>query len=300
LEHPAEPFKSPVMAGGLFAMDREYFWKLGGYDPGLDVWGGEQYELSFKIWQCGGTMVDAPCSRVGHIYRKFAPFPNPGIGDFMGRNYKRVAEVWMDEYKEYLYQRKPYYRDLDAGNISDLLALRAKLNCKPFKWFMTEVAFDLPKHYPPVEPKPFAEGELKSIGAGLCIDTRFRGQNDRFGLDDCISDNSQQGGEQLMELSWHEDMRPKKRTMCFDVSSSVDKAPVVLFPCHGMRGNQKFIYGLDTKRLFHPISGNCLDSDRSSREIFMSRCDSSKPTQQWKFTTVNEDLIKEQLENPSS
>jgi len=23
---------------------------------------------------CGGEMVDAPCSRIGHIYRKFAPF----------------------------------------------------------------------------------------------------------------------------------------------------------------------------------------------------------------------------------
>ena len=30
-------------------------------------------------------MVDAPCSRIGHIYRKFAPFPNPGVGDFVGR-----------------------------------------------------------------------------------------------------------------------------------------------------------------------------------------------------------------------
>lgn len=199
LERPSEPFKSPVMAGGLFAIDREYFWKLGGYDPGLDVWGGEQYELSFKIWQCGGTMVDAPCSRVGHIYRKFAPFPNPGIGDFMGRNYKRVAEVWMDEYKEYLYQRKPYYRDIDAGDLSDLLALRKKLNCKPFSWFMKEVAFDLPKHYPPVEPKPYAEGELRNVGAGLCVDTKYRGQNERFQLQPCISDKPNR--EEIEEAS---------------------------------------------------------------------------------------------------
>lgn len=46
-KHNSEPYRSPTHAGGLFAINREYFLDIGAYDPGLLVWGGENFEVFF-------------------------------------------------------------------------------------------------------------------------------------------------------------------------------------------------------------------------------------------------------------
>ncbi|XP_072447822.1 polypeptide N-acetylgalactosaminyltransferase-like 6 isoform X1 [Chiloscyllium punctatum] len=299
---PSDPFESPVMAGGLFAVDQRWFWELGGYDSGLEIWGGEQYEISFKVWMCGGHMYDAPCSRVGHIYRKYVPYKVPS-GTSLARNLKRVAETWMDEYAEYIYQRRPEYRHLSTGDLTTQKMLRKHLKCKDFKWFMTEVAWDLPKYYPPVEPSPAAWGEIRNVATNRCVDSKHGATGAELRLDVCIKDGSERtwSHEQIFTFGWREDIRPGEplhtRKFCFDAISH--SSFVTLYDCHGMKGNQYWRYRKD-KTLYHPVSNSCMDCNLADKKIFMSKCNPSVHTQQWIFQHVNLTVLDKFNSNSSS
>ncbi|XP_035734863.1 putative polypeptide N-acetylgalactosaminyltransferase 9 isoform X1 [Vespa mandarinia] len=270
-KNPAEPVWSPTMAGGLFSIDRAFFEKLGTYDSGFDIWGGENLELSFKTWMCGGTLEIVPCSHVGHIFRKRSPYKWRSGVNVLKRNSIRLSEVWLDEYAKYYYQRIGHDKG-NYGDVSERKALRKKLGCKSFKWYLDNI---YPELFIPGEA--VASGEVRNLGEGgnTCLDSPARKADlhKAAGLYPC----HRQGGNQYWMLSKIGEIR--RDESCLDYSGQ----DVILYPCHGSKGNQQWIYNSQTKQIRHGSSDKCLAITESKQRLLMEECSPSEPRQRWSF-----------------
>lgn len=165
---PEKPYKSYTMAGGLFAVRKDFFYEIGSYDDKMEFWGGENLELSFRTWQCGGRIEISSCSHVGHIFRSKRPYA-VGYGDYdwIAHNIKRAVVVWTDEYQSHFMKHQPVLVELDHGDISERLELRKRLKCRSFNWYLRNV-YDNKKFI--FDEQVFAYGNIRNPLTDLCID----------------------------------------------------------------------------------------------------------------------------------
>lgn len=132
-----EPYPTPALSGGIFAIWRDYWHASGTYDMNMSEWGGEHIEMSLRTWRCGGRIEVVPCSRIGHVFR--AKNPYVVHQSTLHKNLKRVALVWLDDHIEQVYGQHSQMRYLDAGDVQERIDFFETLNCKSMDWYLDNV-----------------------------------------------------------------------------------------------------------------------------------------------------------------
>lgn len=279
-EDPTEPIKTPIIAGGLFVIDRSWFNHLGKYDTAMDIWGGENFEISFRVWMCGGSLEIIPCSRVGHVFRKKHPYVFPeGNANTYIKNTRRTAEVWMDEFKLFYYSARPAARGKPYGDIRSREELRRSLNCKSFKWYLDNV-------YPELKIPDDSDIKTGVIRQRQnCLESRkLEGQDlPALTMGPCIETKTVPAVNQEWLYTHGQQIRQQQH--CLSLTTTFPASQVLLMPCNIADVKQK--WQKSGTHIEHLASHYCLDSEmaldgiESSKMLVISPCELSAYTQRW-------------------
>eukprot|EP00045_Choanoeca_perplexa_P012946 m.144167 g.144167 ORF g.144167 m.144167 type:complete len:630 (-) comp16187_c0_seq8:1312-3201(-) len=294
-----DPVPSPAMAGGLFAMRRDYFFESGSYDMGQKTWGGENLEMSFRLWMCGARIESVPCSRVGHVFRDRNPvkFVDSDPGTTITRNLNRVAAVWMDQYAS-IFHELAGGQEIDPGDVSERKELREKLKCKSFEWYLDSVYSDM---FVPVRDNLKARGSLRTEVLGQCISLTTVQFDDVRTLDlqDCKPGQSDQSWTDFYYTA--KPLNQIRKVLlfgdvCMQPSAEQDEEDqVVMGFCTPHNANwEKWTY-LDTNQLYHPATDKCLGTTTVKGKAFprMVPCKRAR-NQRWQFSSFSPYGVKEQ------
>ncbi|NXE97682.1 GLT13 acetylgalactosaminyltransferase, partial [Menura novaehollandiae] len=252
------PVRTPTMAGGLFSIDRNYFEEIGTYDAGMDIWGGENLEMSFRVIPLQGEAAAHPSHPAA---------PNPGT-------WIRINGIWRGlwDVPQTLMGCSPAIPGVvkvDYGDVSVRKALRESLKCKPFSWYLENVYPDsqIPRRY-------YSLGEIRNVETNQCLDNMGRKENEKVGFFNCHG----MGGNQV--FSYTADKEIRTDDLCLDVSRL--NGPILMLKCHHMRGNQLWEYDAERLTLRHLNSNQCLDEPSEEDRLVptMRECGSSR-SQQW-------------------
>ncbi|XP_007888017.1 polypeptide N-acetylgalactosaminyltransferase 3 [Callorhinchus milii] len=273
------PIKSPTFAGGLFAISSQYFRQIGSYDDQMEIWGGENIEMSFRVWLCGGQLEILPCSVVSHVFRTKSPHTFPKGTQVISRNLVRLAEVWMDDYKRIFYRRnqpaKKIASEKTYGDITQRLELKQHLQCKNFTWYLKNV-------YPEVfipDLFPIYHGAIKNLGSGTCLDA---GENNQGGKGIIMYACHGLGGNQYFEYTHTHEIRHNiDKELCIHNLQGA----AMLEEC--ARKGQKTVvspqqtWEVQDAQLVNPASNLCLATREG--KPYIAPCSPSDQYQKWMF-----------------
>lgn len=131
----------PILSGGLLGISRRWWTETGGYDEQMVNWGGENIDQSLRTWLCGGEIVALPQAEVAHMWRKEEDVRTQANYhvDVMSvlQNRARAAKGWYGNFTGKLHHYPAMaHIALEDLDVSGFHAVRERLSCRPFAWFL--------------------------------------------------------------------------------------------------------------------------------------------------------------------
>jgi polypeptide N-acetylgalactosaminyltransferase len=245
------------------------------------IYNGENYEMSIKIWLCGGQLLDVPCSHVAHMSKLRTIYRETDYGiNYDLRNLKRVAEVWLDDYKQFFYQNQSDRLEMDPGDLTERFKIKERLKCKPFKYFLDEIVPEMLERYPAHPRGDFAKGTIKfKAKSSLCI-TRREFFNEQLVLTKCNTDEETLIFEQQFTFTWN-------RFIVTEPWQCIDGGLPNVADCHFQHQEQFWIYNVTTHQLFNPYNDKCISKVKKSLNLTMTGCQENDVKQKFTWEYLN-------------
>ncbi|XP_040208886.1 polypeptide N-acetylgalactosaminyltransferase 15 [Rana temporaria] len=277
-QSPIIPFRTPVIPGSVIAVDRHYFQNIGAFDTGMEYSGVENIELSLRVWLCGGLVEIVPCSRVGHLSQIHST-SNITEDDAILRNKIRIAEVWMDSYRDVFYQS--FGTELLSNlskktDVTERKQLRLRLGCKGFQWFLENI-------YPEINNSVSVQGSyglLFNTEADSCVQAMYnsRMSHHMVELSDCAV--------KMDQLFVYHDRKIHSNfteSLCFDLMYE----QIVLTNCSV---KQASVWDFnEVGQLIHIPTSKCVETvsiETGKTFLFLSLCKKNQGNQTWKMILV--------------
>ena len=172
-------YESPALIGCAFAISRDLYDRLWGFDPHMRSWGTEDLDLALKAWLAGAPILHDPEAVVGHYFRaSFDNYPVP-VEDVlvnqlrMARKHftQTVWEEWLaairrstqadtNGHPEGLWARAWHQFESDRSSVEQERAYLQALRVHDEFWYARH--FDLP--WPRVQTALAANGAAAGAG----------------------------------------------------------------------------------------------------------------------------------------
>ncbi|XP_073698667.1 polypeptide N-acetylgalactosaminyltransferase 16-like [Garra rufa] len=150
-------------------------------------------------------------------------------------------------------------------SIADRLALRRKLNCNSFRWYLENV-------YPELKiPEQEAAYSLLKQG-GLCLESHG---TDSLGLAECKTTLNIPASQKWTLI----EPQIRQHDLCLAITAFTAGSKVRLEPCNIKESRQK--WKPRGPALQHMISGLCLDSQPPSGPPLIAQCRPQVASQSW-------------------